>query len=133
MAPKRVLRSPPPLPSETISFSTNGHTTGTTGNNVSSFGSSQPMDVGTAATKIPASTALRLSKKFYRTAGLVYPFFRMIKKKSSQSIPLNLVVTLATYFDTHTCLAKIEAMIAAHTTRAAVFHAKIPSGFGFRI
>ena len=78
-----VLRSPPPLPSATISFSTNGHTTGTTGNNVNSFGSSQPMDVGTAATTIPASAALRLSKKFYRTAGLAYPFFRMIKKAHS--------------------------------------------------
>ena len=83
MAPKRVLRSPPPLPSETISFSTNGHTTGTTGNKFYSFGSSQLMDVGTAATWIPASAVLRLSTKFYRTAGLAHPFFRMIKKARS--------------------------------------------------
>jgi len=33
----------------------------------------------------------------------------------------------------HTYLANIETMIAAHTIRAAVFHAKITTGFGFRI
>ena len=135
MAPIRVLQTPPPLPFATISFSTNGHTTGTTGNNVYSFESSQLMEVGTAATTIPASAGLRLSKKFYRTAGLAHSFFRMVKKLAVDSSfsSANLAVTLVTYFDMHTCLATIAAMIAAHTIRAAVFHAMDTTGFGFRI
>ena len=93
------------------------------------------MDVGIAATTILVSAILRLSEKFYRTAGLAHPFFRMIKKLAVDSSfsSVNLVVTLATYFDMHPCLANIEAMIAAHTIHAAVFQAKITTGFDFRI
>ena len=136
MAPKRVLRSPPPLPSATISVSTNGLTTGTTGNNVYSFGSSQLMDVGIAATTILVSAILRLSEKFYRTVRVANPFFRTIKELvvDFSFSSANLVVTLSTYIDMHTCSTNIKAIIAAHKMiRATVFHAEITTGFGFRI
>ena len=88
MAPKYVLRTPPPLPSATIYSSTNGHTTGPTGINVYSFGSYQLMEVGTAAEMISASAALRLLEKFYRKAMVINPFFRTIKKARSRLLLL---------------------------------------------
>ena len=135
MAPIRVLQTPPPLPFATISFSTNGHTTGTTGNNVYSFGSSQLMEVCTAATRIPASAALWLSEKLYRTAWVKNPYFRAIKELAVDSSPssINLLVILATYFDIYTRSAEIETVTTVDEIRAAGFHAKITTGFGFRI
>lgn len=123
------------LPSAAISLSTNGHTTGTTGNNVYSFGSSQLMEGYTATTMIPASAALRLSEKFYRTSRVENPFFRTIKKLTvnSSSSSTNLLVILATYFDIYTRSAEIKAVTTVDEISAAGFHAKITTSFGFRI
>ena len=134
MTTKRVLHSPPPLPSITMSFTNTDHTTGTSDRNFTSFESYQLMEVGTSAKKIQVPMALPMSDKLYRKAMTADLFFRKIKALAvgSSFSSEDLVATIATYFDFHTGSVEIEAAKAVNIIRATVYQVKNLTGLGFR-
>ena len=115
MAPRRVLQTPPPLPSATMAITKLGHTTGTSGNPLNTFGAFRLMEVGSSARTIRVPTALPMSEKPYRKAMVADIFFRKIKALALESdfSSADLVATIATYFDFNTGSAEIESAAAA--------------------
>ena len=134
MAPRRVLQTPPPLPSATMAITKLGHTIGTSGNPLNTFGSFQLMEVGSSARTIRVPTALPMSEKPYRKAMVADIFFRKIKALALESdfSSADLVVTFATYFDFNTGSAEIESVAAANKIHDAVFCVENLIGLGFR-
>ena len=140
MAPKRVLLTPLPLPSATMTFghhnNTNNtmNTSGTSGIGGGSFGVYKLISVGTSDRTIRVPSVLPMSERPYRKAMVANLFFRKIEALASDPsfTSADLISTIATYFDFNTSPAENEATAAADKIRAAVFHVDNLTGLGFR-
>lgn len=134
MVPRRVLQNPPLLPSATMSFTNNIHTTGTAGENIISFESYQLMEVGTSSKAIWVPAALLILKKIYYKAIMTKLFFHKIKALAFDSSfsSSNLVATIVTYFNSNMNSVVIDAATSVNKIRAAVFHVENLTSLGSR-
>ena len=134
MAPRWVLQTPPPLLSVTMAITKLSHTTDTSDHALNFFGSFELMEVGSSAKTIRIPTALPISKKPYHKAMVTDIFSRKIKALALESdfFSVDLVATIATYFDFNTGSTESESATVADTIYDAVFRVENLINLGFR-
>ena len=106
--------------------------TGTSGNNIISFGSLMRVDTSDGMVRV--LSAIPMSEKPYRKAMVADFFFQKIKALvvNSAFSSVDLVATIATYFDFNTSSVEIEEATTADKTSAAVFKVDYLASLGFR-
>lgn len=106
--------------------------TGTSGNNIISFGSLKRVDTSDGMVRVLSD--IPMSEKPYRKAMVADFFYQKIKALvvNSAFSSVDLVATIATYFDFNTCSAEIEAVAAVDKISAAVFKVDYFASLGFR-